>query len=299
MVRVYNPITNLNGTCDPQKTYSYINTKLSSTSVSSFALTLLDDADAAAMRTTLELGTLATQTGTFSGTHSGTTSGTNTGDQNIFSTIAVSGQSNVVADNTSDTLTIVAGTNITITTDATADSITINSSGGGGVSDGDKGDITVSSSGTVWTVDNDAITYTKIQNVSATDRLLGRSTAGAGDIEEIICTAAGRALLDDVDAAAQRTTLGLGTLATQSGTFSGTSSGTNTGDQNTFSTIVISGQSDVVADSASDTLTLVAGTNITLTTDSGTDTITIAASGGGGGGGLTQPQAMAIQSLRF
>ena len=58
-------------------------------------------------------------------------------------------------------------------------------------------------------VANDAITYAKIQNVSATDKLLGRSSSGAGDVEEIVCTAAGRALLDDADAATQRTTLGL------------------------------------------------------------------------------------------
>jgi hypothetical protein len=154
--------------------------------------------------------------------------------------------------------------------------------GGGGVSDGDKGDITVSSGGSVWTIDNDSVTYAKIQNVSATDKILGRSTAGAGDVEEISCTAAGRALLDDADAAAQRTTLGLGSLATQSGTFSGTSSGTNTGDQNLFSTIAVSGQSDVVADTNSDTLTLVAGANVTITTNAATDTITIAATGAAG-----------------
>lgn len=77
------------------------------------------------------------------------------------------------------------------------------------LADGDKGDITVSASGATWTIDNDAVTYAKIQNVSATDKILGRSTAGAGDIEEITCTATGRSILDDASTSAVRTTLGL------------------------------------------------------------------------------------------
>lgn len=45
-------------------------------------------------------------------------------------------------------------------------------------------------------------------SASATDVLLGRASSGAGAVEEIACTAAGRAILDDADAAAQRATLG-------------------------------------------------------------------------------------------
>lgn len=62
------------------------------------------------------------------------------------------------------------------------------------------------------------VTYAKIQNVSTTDRLLGRSSAGAGVVQEITCTSFGRSLIDDADAAAGRTTLGLGSLATVSPT---------------------------------------------------------------------------------
>ena len=64
------------------------------------------------------------------------------------------------------------------------------------------------------------------------------------------------------------------------GTISGTGSACGSASANTFGTIAVSGQSDVVADSTTDTLTLTAGTNITLTTNAGTDAVTITAAGG-------------------
>ena len=104
-----------------------------------------------------------------------------------FKTISVSGQSDVVADSATDTLTFAAGANITLTTDASNDTVTIAATGGAA---------------------------------------------------------------------------------------------------NAFSTLAVSGQSNVVADAATDTLTLVAGTGMTLTTDASADSITFASSGGGGGGTL-------------
>jgi hypothetical protein len=50
---------------------------------------------------------------------------------------------------------------------------------------------------------------------------------------------------------------------------------------NTFSIIEVSGQTPVEADTSNDTLTLVAGANVTITTSPLSDTITIAAASGG------------------
>lgn len=50
--------------------------------------------------------------------------------------------------------------------------------------DGDKGDITVTSSGTAWTIDSDVVTNAKLANM-ATASFKGRTAAGTGDPEDL------------------------------------------------------------------------------------------------------------------
>jgi len=309
---------------------------------------------------------------------------------NSFSTVVVAGQSSVIADSTADTLTLAAGSNITITTNAGTDTITINSTtstgsitfagttidsadsstitftptvafdsdvvvgneivfadgtrqsttavgvpgpqgppGPAGATGAGTGDVVSSGGGYVDNaiVRYDGTTGTIIQNSSATISDAGLLTATSfsgigssltalnatqltsGTIPDArfpatlpaLSGANLTALPATLPAASGANLTALNATELTSGTVpvlrlgaSGTRDATTylRGDNtwatvsggggeasDSFATIAVAGQSSVVADSATDTLTLVAGSGITITTDAGTDTITITNSG--------------------
>lgn len=193
------------------------------------------------------------------------------------------------SDSSTDDVTLEAGSNITIT--ETGDTITIASTDTNTQTESFK---TISVSGqsdVVADSSTDTLTLAAGSNVTitttpGTDTITFASTdtnttysAGAG-ISLTGTTFALNAAIEDLTNVSSTSPTSGQVLKWDGSQWAPGTDSAGAGASNSFETIAISGQSSVVADSATDTLTLVAGNNVTLTTDASTDTITIASSGG-------------------
>jgi hypothetical protein len=139
-------------------------------------------------------------------------------------------------------INFIEGSNVTLTIADDSGSeevdVTIASSGGGGVSDGDKGDITVSGGGTTWTIDNGVVTFAKMQDVSA-DRLIGRGNGGGSGAPQEITLGTNLSMSGTTLNAAAGAAGNTGTAEIDFGAFPGS----------THATVAITGQTSIVAGS--------------------------------------------------
>lgn len=193
-----------------------------------------------------------------------------------FKSISVAGQSDVVAESASDTLTLAAGNNVTITTDVTTDTITISATGGsGGGAIADLTDVALASPKTGQVLKYDETTSKWINAAETGGGVAGESfktIAVSGQTSVVAETA-----IDTLTLAAGNNVTITTDATTDTITISATGGVGAASDS--FKTIAVNGQTSLIADSATDTLTLVAGNNITITTNADADSITINSNG--------------------
>ena len=101
-------------------------------------------------------------------------------NQNAFSNVAVAGQTTVAADSKTDTLTLVGGTSINVTTDAGTDSVTIAYNGASGVTTfANLTDVNDANLLTVDRIFEHAATTFRVDNISASSYTFAPHYAGA------------------------------------------------------------------------------------------------------------------------
>ena len=208
-------------------------------------------------------------------------------NQNAFSNVKI-GSTTVAADGKTDTLELVAGTNVTITPDATNDKITI------AATDTTYSEASTSAAGLMSTSDktklNGIATGAEVNQNAFSNVKIGSTTVAADAKTDTLELVAGTNITltpdtanDKITITATDTTYSDAVANGDSGLMSGADkaklNGIATGaevNQNAFSNIKV-GSATVAADAKTDTVELVAGSNITITPDATNDKITIAA----------------------
>ena len=213
---------------------------------------------------------------------------------NVFGTIAVAGQSSINADTTTDTLTVAGGNGITVTTNATSDTLTISTSTQSLFETfvADSGTTTANSATDTLTVTGGSGISTSITGDTLTIAYTGSGSGQSDEFSNIAVGVPGNNVLLIADDPNDILYIsgGTGVNVTASGTGTGSTvdqvlienSAPNIV-QNVFQTIQVDGAATTTANSATDTLTIQGGTDITTSING--DVITIAYTGSGGGGG--------------
>ena len=210
-------------------------------------------------------------------------------DQNLFGSIASSdGDTTITANSANATLNFVGGGGIGFILNDAAKSITVTNSSPN-VDQSIFNTVRVAGQTDVTTASvNGVLTFVAGTNTTLTTDNTGKSVTinSSGATQNLFETFSADSGTITASGATDTFTIAGGTgitTAITGDTITLTNSSPNA-DQNLFANVAVSGQSTVTAETTTDTLTLVAGTNVTITTDAGTDSITINASGGGGGG---------------
>ena len=227
-------------------------------------------------------------------------------NQNAFSNVKV-GDTTVAADTTTDTLTLVAGSNVTITPDSTNDKITISATDtvythpsytartgvpSANASPGFGGTFTVSqpvsdATGHITAINSRTITIPSTLVSDSTNGLMSSTDKKKLDGINLptITTSDNGKYLQVVNGSWSvggliDHTHNIDEILNLQTTLDGKSDSGHTHssyvNQNAFSNVKV-GSTTIAADTATDTLTLVAGSNITLTPDATNDQVTIAA----------------------